>query len=205
MPDIAVLQSKFPAITIRSSKDAHLAVNIPASQVIDLLKLLRDEHGFDLLSDLTAVDWTSKVHPRFTVIWHLFSTKTHDYIRIAADCVDSEKPSMPSSTGLWPAANWHEREVYDLFGINFHGHPDLRRILMWETYPYHPLRKDFPLSGVETEIPDPEVVAVTGLKVRPAPLVGGPFVSPSGKMNMQEAEPSAKDESWNEKTPKPSE
>ena len=205
MLDIATLHSKFSDLTERPSRDGRLAVNIPAGQVLDLLKYLRDEQGFDLLTDQTAIDWAPGASPRFTVVWHLLSTATHDYIRVAADCLDSDHPSMPTTTGLWPAANWHEREIYDLFGIDFPGHPDLRRILLWDGYSYHPLRKDFPLAGIETDIPDPEVVAVTGLKVRPAPLVGGPFTSPSGKVNMQEAEPRAKDQSWNEKSPKPSE
>jgi len=109
---------------------------------------------------------------------------------------------MPSATGLWPGANWHEREAYDMFGIGFEGHPDLRRILMWDGYPYFPLRKDFPLAGLETALPDSAVAEETGAKVMPAPYMGGPFVAAAGRP-MDEAEPRAKDQSWSEQQEKP--
>src|SRR5208282_5456811 len=105
---------------------------------------------------------------------------------------------MPTVTNLWPAANWHERETYDMFGIAFPGHPDLRRILMWDGYPHFPLRKEFPLAGVDAALPDVEVAAETGAKAIPAPMAGGPFVASSGEANLGDAEPKAKDESWSE-------
>jgi NADH-quinone oxidoreductase subunit C len=89
-----------------------------------------------------------------------------------------------------------------MFGIRFDGHPDMRRILMWDEYPHFPLRKDFPLAGIETELPDDEVAAETKEKVRPAPMAGGPFVAPQ-ESHMSQREPRARDESWNEKKPKP--
>ena len=104
---------------------------------------------------------------------------------------------------LWPAANWHERECFDFFGVKFEGHPDLRRILMWDGYPYFPLRKEFPLAGIETELPDAEIAAETQAKVIAAPQAGGPFVASSGEINLTEAEPRAKDESWSERRKKP--
>ncbi len=85
-------------------------------------------------------------------------------------------------TGLWRTAHWHEREIYDMMGIRFAGHPDLRRIIMWEGYPFHPLRKDFPLSGKPSEMPE---VAFT----QPAPLAGGPFVTVAGGKDAQSREP----------------
>jgi NADH-quinone oxidoreductase subunit C len=103
-------------------------------------------------------------------------------------------------SSLHPGANWHEREAFDMFGIRFDGHPDPRRILMWDAYPYHPLRKDFPLAGIEVPLPAADVAEVTGQTVEPAPMMGGPFVSPGGKMS--EGEPSALDQSWNEEKPK---
>jgi NADH-quinone oxidoreductase subunit C len=198
----AALQAQFPHVTERPSLD-HPAVNVPAADAPALLRHLRDEFSFDLLADLTAIDWAEGASPRFTVVYHLFSTTRHDYIRVAADCPDDAAPAVPTASGLWAGANWHEREAYDMFGIKFTGHPDLRRILMWDEYPHFPLRKEFPLAGIETALPDLEVVAETGTKVRPAPMAGGPFVASPGEMNLGEAEPRAKDESWNEQRPKP--
>jgi NADH-quinone oxidoreductase subunit C len=83
---------------------------------------------------------------------------------------------------LWATANWHEREIYDMMGIKFTGHPDLRRIIMWEGYPYYPLRKDFPLGGKASEMPD---VAFSA----PAPLAGGPFVTLPSSATTEEREP----------------
>ncbi|MDP4694602.1 MAG: NADH-quinone oxidoreductase subunit C, partial [Opitutales bacterium] len=169
--------------------------------LIELCSALRDDFGYDMLIDVTAVDWDVQ-SPRFTGIYHFLSTTKHEYIRIAADCTDDINPALPSLTGLYPAANWHERETYDLMGITYEGHPDLRRILMWDSYPYHPLRKDFPLAGIETPLPADDVAEVTGASVLPAPMMGGPFTS-SGDGPMSQTEPRAKDESWTEKKEKP--
>lgn len=201
---VSSLLSRFPQAANRESGD-HPAITVPSAEVLSLLRTLRDEFGYDFLVDVTAVDWSEEVSPRFMVVWHLYSTTAHQYVRVTSPCVDDANPSMPSVTELWPAANWHERETFDLMGVRFEGHPDLRRILMWEEYPYHPLRKEFPLAGIETELPDPEVSAETKAKVIAAPMVGGPFVATTGEINLTEAEPRAKDESWNEEIPKPHE
>lgn len=199
----SLLQEKFPRVTARASLD-HEAVNVPAADLLGVLQTLRDAHGFDMLVDVTAIDWAEGAMPRFVAVYHLYSTVNHGYIRVAAPCTgDDAAPEMPSATGLWPAADWHEREAYDMFGIKFTGHPDLRRILMWDGYPYYPLRKEFPLAGIETELPDPEVVAETGVRAKAAPMMGGPFVASSGEINLSEAEPRAKDESWSERREKP--
>jgi NADH-quinone oxidoreductase subunit C len=198
----ADLQAQFPQATERASLD-HPAINVPAADLPALMRHLRDQQGFDMLTDVTAIDWALGASPRFTVVYHLFSTTRHDYFRIAAACPKDDAPAVPSVAGIWPGANWHERETYDMFGIAFEGHPDLRRILMWDGYPHFPLRKEFPLAGVETVLPDPDVVAETGAKAIAAPMAGGPFVASSGQINLGEAEPRAKDESWTEKRPKP--
>jgi NADH-quinone oxidoreductase subunit C len=196
------LKEKFPQVTDRASLD-HAAVNVPAADVPAVLQCLRDEFAFDLLMDLTAIDWAEGASPRFTVVYHLFSTTRHGYIRVAANCASDTEPAVPSVVALWPGANWHERECYDMFGIKFAGHPDLRRILMWEGYPHFPLRKEFPLAGIETPLPDSEISAETGAKLIAAPMAGGPFVAAPGEINLTEAEPRAKDESWNERREKP--
>jgi NADH-quinone oxidoreductase subunit C len=196
------LEEKFPQAVARASLDWP-AFNVPAAEVLAVLKYLRDEFAYDMLTDVTAIDWSAGKSPRFTVVWHVFSTTQHTYIRLAADCPDDAVPAMPSATGLWPAANWHERETYDMFGIIFEGHPDLRRILMWEGYPYFPLRKEFPLAGIETDLPDVEIAAETKAKLIAAPMAGGPFVASTGEMGLGDAEPKAKDESWNERREKP--
>jgi NADH-quinone oxidoreductase subunit C len=199
----ASLQAQFPLITARPSGD-HPAVNIPVASAPAILKYLRDEFAYDFLVDVTAIDWTSDVSPRFTVVWHLLSTTHHGYVRVAAACADDVAPTAPSVTALWPAADWHERETFDLMGVRFENHPDLRRILMWDEYPYHPLRKDFPLAGIQTSLPDIEVADETQASVKPAPMMGGPFVaSSSGEMNLTDSEPRAKDESWTERREKP--
>ncbi|HWA08985.1 MAG TPA: NADH-quinone oxidoreductase subunit C [Opitutaceae bacterium] len=196
------LKARFPQVTDRASLD-HPAVNVPAADVPAVLKYLREEFAFDLLADVTAIDWAEGVSPRFTVVYHLLSTTGHAYLRVAANCASDAAPEVPSVVDLWAGANWHEREVYDMFGIKFAGHPDLRRILMWDEYPHFPLRKEFPLAGIETPLPDPAVVAETGAKAIPAPMMGGPFVAAPGEINLTEAEPRAKDESWNERRSKP--
>jgi NADH-quinone oxidoreductase subunit C len=95
----------------------------------------------------------------------------------------AEGDPVPSVSAIWRTADWHEREIWDMLGIRFSGHPDLRRILMWEGYPHHPLRKDFPLGGLPTEMPD---IAFTAK----APLEGGPFVTSSAAL-AQDREPRA--------------
>jgi NADH-quinone oxidoreductase subunit C len=198
--DLALLMERFETLTERESSD-HVAVNCASSQLIELCTALRDDFGYDMLVDVTAVDWDAQ-SPRFTGIYHFLSTTKHEYLRVAVDCTDDINPALPSLTGLYAAANWHERETYDLMGIRYQGHPDLTRILMWDAYPYHPLRKDFPLAGIEVPLPADDVAEITGMSVKPAPMVGGPFVS-SADGPMSQTEPRARDESWSEKKIKP--
>ncbi|MFU8847666.1 MAG: NADH-quinone oxidoreductase subunit C [Opitutales bacterium] len=197
---LAHIQERFACLTERESAD-HPALNCPADMMIELCSALRDDFGYDMLIDVTAVDWDAQ-SPRFTGIYHFLSTTKHEYLRVAVDCADDINPSLPSLTSLYPAANWHERETYDLMGIRYEGHPNLCRILMWEGYPYHPLRKEFPLAGIETPLPAADVAAQTGASLIPAPMMGGPFVS-SGDGPMSQTEPRARDESWTEKKEKP--
>jgi NADH-quinone oxidoreductase subunit C len=119
---------------------------VPASRLLDVASFLRDTPGarFDFCSDVTATDWPPRA-PRFDVIYCLYSTALRHRVRVKVRAADGE--AVPSVARLWPAANWLEREVFDMFGIRFDGHPDLRRILMPDDWQGHPQRKDYPLEG----------------------------------------------------------
>jgi len=142
-----------------------------AQQIFEVCSYAKSQAGFDYLVDITSIDNYGE-DPRWTVVYHLRSVKSNEELRISTR-VSEEKSELPSVLGVWRTVNWHEREIYDMMGIRFAGHPDLRRILMWEGYPYFPLRKDFPLAGKPTDLPG---VAFT----KPAPLEGGPFVTAPG-------------------------
>ena len=139
-----------------------------AEKIFDVCQFAKRSLGFDYLVDICSVDNYGE-DPRWTVIYHLRGVANGHELRIKTD-VSEEKSELPSVLPIWRTANWHEREVYDLMGIRFSGHPDLRRILMWEGYPYHPLRKDFPLAGKPTDLPGVAFTKVT-------PMEGGPFVT----------------------------
>jgi len=194
------LLKRFPMLAERASGD-HLSYNCPPAQLVEVARFLRDEAGYDLLMDVTAIDW-EKRSPRFSTVYHFYTTSAHTYLRLVCDLENDDHPAVPSLVELWPGADWHERETYDMFGIQFEGHPDLRRILMWDGYPYFPLRKEFPLAGIETDLPGADVAEETGASVLPAPMMGGPFVAQTAGP-MSRAEPRAKDESWTEKMKKP--
>lgn len=196
------IKEAHPYLEQRESADWP-AYNCPQDKVLTFLEDLRENHGFDFLADLTAIDHFEN-RPRFEVVYHLFSTGRHEYLRIATPCAGEADPVCPSVVSLWPTADWHERETFDMFGIRFDGHPDLRRILMWDGYPYYPLRKEFPLAGKEVEFPSEELTEQTGSSVKPAPMMGGPFHS-SQKGPMSEREPRADDESWTEVRERPAE
>ncbi|MBK1880239.1 NADH-quinone oxidoreductase subunit C [Pelagicoccus mobilis] len=198
---LAALQGVNSEVAERESADWP-SFNCPIDSLVDVLRALRDNHGYDMLVDATGIDNGVEASPRFTAVYHLQSTANHVYVRVAADCADSENPVAPSVVDLWAGADWHERECYDLMGIKYENHPDLRRILMWDEYPYHPLRKDFPLAGHEGQLWDGEIAEVTGTGTIPAPMAGGPFVSSCSNFEADK-EPRAKDESWNEKNEKP--
>jgi len=197
---LSKLLDSYNYLSQRDSAD-HPAVNCPIDRWKELAALLRDDQGFDMLLDATCIDWHQE-SPRFTAIYHLFSTASHDYLRIAVDIPDDEEPSIPSVSGLWASADWHEREAYDMFGVTYEDHPNMRRILMWDNYPWHPLRKEFPLAGHDTDLPDEEVREETETPVIPAPMAGGPFVASSQKGIMSKNEPRGADQAWSEESPK---
>jgi NADH-quinone oxidoreductase subunit C len=132
-----------------------LTVTLTAGSIVKACTLLRDdpELEFAMLIDLTAVDrYTAE--KRFEVVYHLYSLKLRRYLVLKVQA-DENRPEVPSVTGVWKAADWHERETFDMFGIRFSGHPDLRRLYMPEEFEYHPLRKDFPLMGIPDSLPLP--------------------------------------------------
>jgi len=120
---------------------------VPAAQLLQVAQYLRDapDAAFDYCSDLTATDWPPRAAGRFDVIYSLYSTRHRHRIRIKV--IVGEHQPIASVTGIWPGANWFEREVYDMFGVNITGHPDRRRILMPEDWQGFPQRKDYPLEG----------------------------------------------------------
>jgi NADH-quinone oxidoreductase subunit C len=130
-------------------------ITLKTDAIVSACTLLRDDAdlAFDMLIDLTAVD-RYRPEARFEVVYHLYSLKNRRYLSLKVQ-TDEDHPEVPSVTGVWPAANWHERETFDMFGIKFSGHPDLRRLYMPEEFEYYPLRKDFPLMGVPDSLPLP--------------------------------------------------
>jgi NADH-quinone oxidoreductase subunit C len=120
---------------------------VPVEHLIAAVTHLRDapDGRFDFCSDVTATDWPPRKEGRFDVVYCLFSTRLRHRIRVKV--IAAENQPVPSVTGVWPAADWLEREVYDMFGVNFTGHPDRRRILMPEDWQGFPERKDYPLEG----------------------------------------------------------
>ena len=117
-------------------------IGVPASSIVDVCKALREARGFLLLADITAVDWWPR-EPRFEVVYQLASGNDRLRLKVA---LAGDNARLPTVQSVWPGANWLEREVWDLFGIVFDGHGDLRRLLMPEDWEGHPLRKDFPVQ-----------------------------------------------------------
>lgn len=196
------LLEKYPYVSVRPGSADHASFDVPAEKAVEFALALRDKEGFSSINDVTGCDWGVEASPRFSAIWHVYNYDRCLYVRLNVYAADNEKPAVPSLCSVWAGCNWHEREAYDLVGITFTEHPDMRRILMWDEYPYHPLRKDFPLAGLEVPHPDPDTVAQTGVKVLPAPMNGGPFLSCCGN-TMRETEPRALDQEWSEGNRKP--
>jgi NADH-quinone oxidoreductase subunit C len=127
-----------------------VTILVPRDRIVEACSYLKTapDFAFDLLSDLSAVDRGPEEEPRFEVNYHLFSTTKYHRLRLKV-LLREDDVHVPTVTGVWRTANWHERETYDLMGIIFDGHPDLRRILLPDDWQGHPLRKDFPLRGYE--------------------------------------------------------
>jgi NADH-quinone oxidoreductase subunit C len=122
-----------------------LTLEVAPERIVEVCRFLKSERQFVRLSDVTAVDWYPQ-EPRFEVVYHLHSLERNERLRLKCR-LPGQDPEVDSVTAVWRSANWYEREVYDLFGIRFRNHPDLRRILMPEDWEGHPLRKDYPVHG----------------------------------------------------------
>jgi NADH-quinone oxidoreductase subunit C len=127
--------------------------------VASALRTLRDhpDTQFEQLSDLTVVDYLGRT-PRFEVIYQLYSVALNHRLRVKVPVAEDD-PVVPSASGVWKSANWAEREAWDMFGIRFEGHPDLRRILMYPEFQGHPLRKDYPLNHRQPLVPERDPIA----------------------------------------------
>ena len=147
-----------------------VTVTVAREHLVTVCQFLRQETtlAFGFLVDVCGLD-NYDADPRYAVHYLLYSFGNRCLLRLQVE-VPEDDATVASVTGVWKGADWHERECYDMLGIRFTGHPDLRRILMWEGYPYFPLRKDFPVEGKSSDVAD---VAFTEV----APLEGGPFVT----------------------------
>jgi len=143
----------FSGVTV-SEINNYPAIEVPKEKIVSIAEMLRDEFRFDQLRDVFGVDRFTK-ELRFECIYNLYSTihKGRMMIRVR---LDSKKPEVETLCGVWKSADWYEREAYDMFGINFLNHPDLRRLYMMEEFEYYPLRKDFPLMGIPGSVSLPK-------------------------------------------------
>jgi len=150
------LQERVPgAVRAVAEFRGDTVVTVRREDIVRAGEALRDdpELAFDMIIDLLGVDMY-RPEERFEVVYNLYSLKNREYIRLKV-LVDEQDLTVPTVTGVWPGANWHERETYDMFGIVFAGHPDLRRMFLPEEFEYYPLRKDFPTMGIPDSLPLP--------------------------------------------------
>jgi len=148
MVELSALQAKFGAELVESSFRDNRRIDVPAAKVFDVLSSLKNDHGFNSLIDMTAVDYLEYegATDRFGVVYMLLDIFSGERL-IVRTAVNLPDPKLPSVYSLWRGCDWLEREIFDMFGIVFEGHPDLRRILMPEEFAAFPLRKDYPLKG----------------------------------------------------------
>ena len=143
------LHEAFPGavLEVAAFRD-EVTITVERETIVRICHFLKENPDlrYDFLADLCGVDWLGKREPRFEVVYNLYSIPRGDRIRMKVRV--PEGAEVPSVTGVWSTANWHEREVFDMFGIRFVGHPDLRRILMPEDWEGHPLRKDYPVEDM---------------------------------------------------------
>ncbi|HEY5891796.1 MAG TPA: NADH-quinone oxidoreductase subunit C [Chthoniobacterales bacterium] len=182
---VTALEAEFGAAILKKAEfRGEVTLVFEGKSLKPALKLAKEKLGFNFLLDISSVDNFGD-EPRFEVVYELYSLANGTHLRLKRT-VSEDHLEVPTVSDLWPTADWHEREVFDMMGISFSDHPDLRRILMWDGYPYFPLRKDFPLAGRPSEMPE---VAFT----KPAPLNGGPFVTSPSSATVKDREPRSKE------------
>ena len=156
---IQTIQKQFPEAVIKEGQNnGQKEITLALSEFVEAMRILHDNSDlpFDLLIDILSIDRTSR-KPRFDLVYILMSTQ--DFSRLLVRLEADEGEEVPSVSSIWYSADWAEREVYDLMGITFSGHPDLKRILTWKNFEGHPLCKDFPLEGKDFDKPfDPETI-----------------------------------------------
>lgn len=146
LPLLAALEAAEPGAAL-SAVQAHgeTTLSIDPARIAGVCRFLRDSQGFERLADLTAVDWHPR-EPRFEVVYHLHSIASNRRLRLKC-ALKGDAARIETVTGVWRSADWHEREAFDLLGIAFEGHPNLKRIMLPEDWEGHPLRKDYPVYG----------------------------------------------------------
>jgi NADH-quinone oxidoreductase subunit C len=186
--DASALAAKF-TITKQTEFRGELTVHVLREQFREIARHLKEDLGYTYLIDISSVDHAG-MEPRFEMVYELQNFERGHHLRVKY-AVSEDDLTAPSVVDLWATADWHEREIFDMMGINFPEHPDVkefghvRRILMWDGYPFYPLRKEFPLAGLPSEMPD---VAFSDK----APLAGGPFVTSPSTGTSQDREPRSK-------------
>ncbi|MBK7266631.1 MAG: NADH-quinone oxidoreductase subunit C [Ignavibacteriales bacterium] len=154
---VPLLQEQFPETNFEVTDfRGDLKIKFDASLIVPVGNFLKqhDELKFNMCEDVTAVDWATK-KKRFTIIYHIYSLENKFRLRLACD-VEENHPHIESVVPVWKSANWYERETYDMYGIKFDNHPDLRRMYMPEEYEYYPLRKEYPLMGIPGDLTLPK-------------------------------------------------
>lgn len=147
---VAKLKGEFPESILDVVEfRGETTVVVKKEEIVAICSFLKDQVGYNFLTDLCGVDYLGKT-PRFMVVYHLYNLATHERLRVKVPVEESD-PTVDTVSGVWGTANWHERECWDLVGISFNNHPDLRRILLPADWQGHPLRKDYPLQGPDRE------------------------------------------------------
>jgi NADH-quinone oxidoreductase subunit C len=182
---ISTLRERFgDAIGASVEFRGQTGVGVTREKIVEVSRFLKIEAGFDVLVDLCGLD-NYGTEPRFGMDYLLYSMRDKHHLRLKVGIPEADAVVDTVST-VWKAANWQEREAWDMYGIKFRGHPNLKRILMWEGYPHHPQRKDFPLAGLPADLPEyGKEVGQTAT----ANMLGGPFVTAPGTTQTIDREP----------------